>query len=318
MKYNVLIAGAGQLGSRYLQGLVNCQHPLAIFVSDVSPDSLARAEARWCEAGGEGGKHELQVNVGFEHAPQHLDIAIVATNADVRIDVVRAIANRSTVDYWILEKVLAQSEDGIEQLNDLIGSNSHAWVNTPRRMMSWYKELKKIAKIHSPVNVEVSGGHWALGCNAIHFLDFLAWLSGEGLVDVSTQGLNKIWYPAKRDGFWEIQGEMTAKFSGGSKMSLICDGSNRATQISLRNDNSLWSIDERQGVAQRSDGFAVQGHIEYQSSMTAGLIDLMLDTGQCDLPDLRESSDLHLPLIRALNAHWNRNMPNQLSFVPIT
>lgn len=318
MKYNVLIAGAGQLGSRYLQGLINCRNPLAIFVSDVSPDSLVRAEARWHEAGGGEGRHELQVNVGFEHVPQHLDIAIVATNADVRIDVVRAIASRAGVDYWILEKILAQSEDGIEQLNDLIGSNSRAWVNTPRRAMSWYKELKKISKIHSPVNAEVSGGHWALGCNAIHFLDFLAWLSGEALVDVSTQSLDKIWYPAKRDGFWEVQGKMTAKFSGGSEMSLICDESDRAIQVTLRDANSLWSIDERQGVAQRSDGLAVRGHLEYQSSITAGLIDSILDTGQCGLPSLRESSALHLPLIRALSAHWNGNMPNQLSYVPIT
>ena len=46
MPKTVLIAGAGQLGSRHLQGLAAAEASLRIFVHDPSNDSLARAEAR--------------------------------------------------------------------------------------------------------------------------------------------------------------------------------------------------------------------------------------------------------------------------------
>ena len=47
MSATILIAGAGQLGSRYLQGLANCQNNLNIFVLDISEQSLQIAKQRW-------------------------------------------------------------------------------------------------------------------------------------------------------------------------------------------------------------------------------------------------------------------------------
>ena len=46
----ILIAGAGQLGSRYLQGLANCQNTLDIYVQDISKQSLQIAKQRWEDA----------------------------------------------------------------------------------------------------------------------------------------------------------------------------------------------------------------------------------------------------------------------------
>ena len=42
MSNNLLIAGAGQLGSRYLQGLALFDKPLNIWVYDISEASLER------------------------------------------------------------------------------------------------------------------------------------------------------------------------------------------------------------------------------------------------------------------------------------
>ena len=49
MAYNILIAGAGQLGSRYLQGLSKFKDLLNIYVFDISDDSLKMAQSRWEE-----------------------------------------------------------------------------------------------------------------------------------------------------------------------------------------------------------------------------------------------------------------------------
>ena len=43
----ILISGTGQLGSRYLQGLANCQNNLNIFVLDICEPSLKISKQRW-------------------------------------------------------------------------------------------------------------------------------------------------------------------------------------------------------------------------------------------------------------------------------
>ena len=47
MSATILIAGAGQLGSRYLQGLANCRNTLDIYVQDISKHSLQIVKQRW-------------------------------------------------------------------------------------------------------------------------------------------------------------------------------------------------------------------------------------------------------------------------------
>ena len=47
MSATILITGAGQLGSRYLQGLNNCRETLDIYVNDISEQSLQIAKQRW-------------------------------------------------------------------------------------------------------------------------------------------------------------------------------------------------------------------------------------------------------------------------------
>ena len=47
MSAAILIAGAGQLGSRYLQGMANCRNTLDIYVQDISEQSLQIAKQCW-------------------------------------------------------------------------------------------------------------------------------------------------------------------------------------------------------------------------------------------------------------------------------
>ena len=47
MSGTILIAGAGELGSRYLQGMAKCKNNLDIFVLDISKQSIKLARKRW-------------------------------------------------------------------------------------------------------------------------------------------------------------------------------------------------------------------------------------------------------------------------------
>ena len=121
MSAAILIAGAGQLGSRYLQGMAKCRNTLDIYVQDISELSIQIARQRWegeyqpsIDFHGEltesAAQHKITFESSFEKIPNKIDIAIVATNADVRPQVVKQITANNEVRYWILEKILAQSE----------------------------------------------------------------------------------------------------------------------------------------------------------------------------------------------------------------
>jgi predicted dehydrogenase len=317
MSYKILIVGAGQLGSRYLQGLAKVARQLDIFISDVSSDSLARAEARWHEVANSDSQHSLRFGLGLSHLPQEIDVAIVATGADVRAQVVSAISVHCTVRYWILEKVLAQSLQEMDQIQAAIRNNRKAWVNTLRRTVDWHKEIKANLGQSGPFSIAVEGGNWSLASSAIHFLDMLAWISNEQLLSIETQQLDH-WHESKRAGFWEIYGTLVAQFSGDSVATLTCQKLNQPYIIWLRAGQDEWKINESLGIAENGAGLVVRGKLSYQSEITARIIESILETGQCELPSLKVSAELHRPLIHGLLEHWNKNMPNKGSRVPIT
>jgi predicted dehydrogenase len=292
-KFTVHIVGAGQLGSRYLQGLSKCQNPLRITVQDISSESLAQAELRWQEAGGPSTHHEVSFHTELKQCPQQLDMAIIATTAHSRPEVVKNVAQHSNVRYWVLEKVLAQNSQGLDEIQLHVGSASLAWVNTPRRMIPWHNLIKERLQLQSPLRLTVTGDAWNLASNALHFLDMMAWWSGESLVAVSSDHLDARWLKAKREGTWEVYGVLTATFSGGATATLISGHSgDPAYLIELADDKGLWRIDEAK--------------------------DEILATGNCQLPSLKTSVAIHRVFVDAVLGHWRRHIDPAAIFIPIT
>lgn len=318
MRYKILIVGAGQLGSRYLQGLSKVTMPLDIVASDLSSDSLARAQARWKEVVAPNSPHQVRYVTGLSDVPEEIDLAIIATSADVRPAVVSQLAEKVAVRYWVLEKVLAQSESDLDVITSVLGVKGNVWVNTPRRMMSWFRELKNATSNRTKATCAIDGFDWGLACNAVHYLDFMAWWSGEVVSEIQTDQLAPEWHKAKRPGNWEVYGTLIAKFAGGSELVLHCNSEPTPRTMILGTADSQWSIFELEGKALRTDGLSLQGRLEFQSEMTGALVESIFATGTCNLPSLSESVALHRPLLSALVAHWNNTMPDQLSYVPIT
>lgn len=314
----ILISGAGQLGSRYLQGLAKCRFPLKIYVQDTYGESLVRAEQRWNEVLGSETHHGVSFHKNIEDLPQQLDIAIVATTADVRPKQVGEIVRHAEVRYWVLEKVLAQSETGLDEIVSHTKGSARAWVNTPRRMMPWHQQIKGQLGINHPMTFKVEGGLWGLACNAVHFLDLFAWWTGETLQAVNTDRLAQHWFESKRPGNWEIAGTLEARFSGGSRA--ILSAKNEAVPICLELDDGRlsWLINEAEGSAKRSDGLEISGHMTYQSELSATLVESLLENGCCDLPTLEESVALHRVFIRSMLEHWKHAEKPDATFVPIT
>lgn len=314
---NILISGAGQLGSRYLQGLAGCKRSLDIHVHDVDEASLLRAQQRWEEVITSGALHQVTLHKSLEAVPASIDIAIIATTARWRPDVVAAIAARARVDAWILEKVLAQSDAGLDAIEQHVGS-SKAWVNTPRRMLAWHQTLKSHLVNGTPMRLTVSGGAWGLACNSIHFLDMFAWWTGETIESLETSALDSTWVESKRPGNWEVMGTLTVRFSGGSVATLSAQEGDVVYRFELDDGVHTWLIDEAAGAATRSDGLDLPGRLPFQSEMSAALVESILTSGSAELPTLAQSLEIHRPFLASMLAHWRATVEPQANSVPIT
>ena len=314
----LLLVGAGQLGSRYLQGLARVNQQLSITVVDPSSASLDVARQRLAEVT-QATRHEVNFTSLLEEAPRQLDLALVVTPAHCRSDVVSAITAQHEVDAWILEKVLAQSAQQVEQIERCLTGQSQVWVNTPRRLMAWHQAIKEKVLPSSPeaLQVRMSGGHWGLACNAIHFIDLVTWWTGASVDDVDGRGLGN-WQPSKRSGFQEVFGTLVVNFRDGSSLELSCNQSDAPSRIEVETPEGIWLIEEAAGKAVGPSGQVIAAQLSFQSALTAPLVEQILTAGRCDLPSLAESAAQHRPFLDSLLQHWNHSKSREDMVVPIT
>jgi hypothetical protein len=317
MNHRVLIAGAGQLGSRYLQGLSNCRLPLEIWTFDTSEASLDRARQRWAEVAQSGSAHRVDYVMRLTDLPPTFDLAVVATTADVRPALVGELARHSRVGNWVLEKILAQSTGAIETITAAIGPDAGAWVNTPMHMWTLYSRLRERHPGAMPVEASFEGFR-GLVCNAIHYIDLMARWNGASIASVDTSGLQGPWYPAKREGFFEADGVLRLSFSDGSLLHLSSYRDKPGYRARMRIDNLEWEIREPDGLARAESGETLAGPVEFQSQLTGPLAESVLQQGRCALPTLAQSAAQHVPFLAALQAHWNATMPTPRNALPIT
>jgi hypothetical protein len=318
-KIQILIAGVGQIGSRYLQGLASYPNALEIWLYDVSPQSLMLAKNRWIEVN-ENSNHVLYEALKIENLPRDIQLAIIASTADVRPHLVTAISSHAKVKYWILEKVLAQSVEGLKQISKSIPDNSLAWVNTPMYLYPLYREMCTKLK-GFPVKAKFAGIN-GIASNAIHYIDFISRWNGATVNTVMTGQLGK-WSPYfKRPNFYDVSGCLELGFTDGSTLQVEGISEKRLIDVNFSlalPSGELWRISEHGGKAKSSTGHEITAKgFYYQSELTATVINQIFSGHYPDLPTLSQSIDQHQMLLHSLLLHWNKEMAVQDVNIPIT
>ena len=316
---HVLLIGSGQLGSRYLQGLVGVGQELLITVVDPSASSLELARQRLADVTPVT-SHEVRFSTSIDDAPRQLDLALVVTPAHCRAEVVAAIAAQHKVNAWILEKLLAQSSQQVDQIETALEGHSRVWVNIPRRLMTWHQEIKAQLLDSCPpvLLVRIRGCNWELASSAIHYIDLVNWWTNCNIDRVDCRGLQN-WQPSKRSGFQDVQGTLLITFGKDIILELhSCKTGPYQPQIAIETPDGVWLIDEEAGQAAGPSGQEIAGHLTLQSALIAPLVEQILAAGSCELPSLADSAAQHRPLLDALRQHWNYSQSRQDVAVPIT
>src|SRR5262245_42311402 len=208
------IVGAGNLGSRHLQAIAKLTRPAEVTVIDPDQATLDLAAKRFDEV--RSSKVSANYSRSLDALEHDIDVAIIATNADVRAQIVRELISLKHLGALLLEKVLFTKPGDYRDVAFLVRERSiKAWVNCARRAWPFYRRLHERLASSVVREVNVSGVDWGLGCNAIHMLDLAAWLSRSSSYTVDSVTLDNEIRPAKRRGFVEFTGALSGSFENG-------------------------------------------------------------------------------------------------------
>lgn len=317
--YTILLAGAGNIGSRHLQGAKKSANDLDIWVYDLSEDALALSRERFEQIPENGVKQTHYVN-SLDDVPRHIDVAIVATGSKPRAAIVRQILDSREVKYMVLEKFLFGRVAEYAETKALLDQKGvKAWVNCPYRMFEGYKHLKGMLDAQAPLSVSFgNGGNWGLCCNAIHYIDIFLYLTGQEDYSVDLSGLENEVLDSKRPGYVELIGDLTVTTPRGDKLTLQTSKDGEFIQkIHMKNGAHAIEIDEAAGTI-TFDRNVFPLDFAFQSGLTGRLIDSLVESGTCDLSSFDKSSHYHIQFLTAVLPFINKIKGWSTDSCPIT
>lgn len=306
---NILLVGAGQLGSRHLQGLKAANLNANITVVDPSAESLKVAKER-CDAVTSTFRKEVSYTQELP-ASGDWDICIVATNSKGRFHLIKNLMSRYSVKNYVFEKILFSSECeyiDAEKAFDKIANN--AFVNCCMRQMDIYTEINKVVN-GQVFDMTVTGSKFGLVTNFIHYLDYAYQLSGKQSFEVDFSLTSKNLAQSKRAGYFECNGIIGVSFKNGSRLTVNCfDAGTLPVTISVSTPSVRYIVDEFNKVAYvQSDknGWRVDSQvitIPFQSQLTADTLTRIHEKSPIPLTPLKESVEIHLGMVKAFKKNF--------------
>lgn len=300
---NILLVGAGQLGSRHLQGLKAAGVDANITVVDPSAESLKVSKER-CDAVTSTFKKEVSYTQELP-ASGDFDLCIMATNSKGRFDLLKNLAGRYNVKNYVVEKILFSSEREYleaEKAFDKIAGNT--FVNCCMRQMGIYAEIKKTVN-GEVFDMTVSGSKFGLVTNFIHYLDYAYHLSGKQSFTVDFGLTSKNLAQSKRAGYFECNGIIGVNFENGSRLTVSCfETGALPVTISVSTPSVRYVVDEFNKVAYvqtEQNGWRMESQaitIPFQSQLTADTVMKIHEKSQLPLTPLKESVEIHLGMVK--------------------
>lgn len=319
--YNVAIIGAGQLGSRHLQGLKQSSLPMKIWVMDKSEESLIIAKERYDEVEPICEKQIELVN-DIIKLPDSLDLVVVATGSIPRAALVKGLLQHAEVKYMILEKILFPKSSEYDEIGKIIKEKGvKCWVNCARRLFGVFHQVESILS-GSNIEMRYEGFDWGLCCNAIHLIDLFMMYTKEDKYILDTTGLIPEIIKSKRKGYIEFYGTLKATTPKGSSLTLICK-----KERSERSDNDyIISIHDQMNrilVDEGNSELNINGHkssfrLPYQSETTGIYADMILRMGYIPLTSYYLSANYHREFIEKMLDYYNSLIEEKTDLLPIT
>jgi hypothetical protein len=322
----IVVIGAGQLGSRHLQGIAQSSFDILIEVVEPYEASRKTAEERYNQIENKSNVKSIAFIDTIDKLSDNIDLVIIATSADVRFKVIEELLSAKNIKNLVLEKVLFQTVEEYYSVEKLLKStNTECWVNHPRRMFPIYNKLKLKLQEAKEISYNFQGGDWGLGCNGLHFIDHLSYLSDSTSISLDNKFLNDTIYNSKRKGFVEFNGLLAGQLDSKYKFSLYSSETTSPSVHTIVSDVLVAKIDESKGeilLYEKKNNWELEiittKIIYFQSELSNILIEDILVKNKCMLPSYKEAMDLHIPYIECLLEKMNKINGQNNKICPIT
>lgn len=313
----ILIAGAGQLGSRHLQGVKSSKYELDIWVYDLSKESLKVAEERYNQIVSQN--KTVHFVTSIDEVPSDIDVVIVATSSKPRAIIIKQILESKSVKYMVLEKFLFTRLVEYDEIGKLLCKNNvKTWVNCPRRMWEGYKIISDFINKDKPVIFKYIDSDWGLCCNTVHYIDIFMWLSGCSCFRTDIESLIPEVVESKRPGYVELYGTEKFETDNGSILTLTSKIDSVPDPIVIiNNDDTNIQYNEVDGRI-IINGKTYNVPVHYQSGLSGLLVDELLELGDCHLAKYKESASYHIAYLRVISPYINKLLGSSSDSCPIT
>ena len=309
----VAIVGCGGIGSRHAQGAARAPEVSRIDCVDVDKNSIDLCKTRLEEI-----NHDKQVvfHSNVASLTEHVDVCIVATPSKNRKQVILDILDKINVKYFILEKIVFQTEEDFNLIEDVfLKQNIKCWVNCYSRAEERYKEVKKniakgssfkmIAEYPEPPNFN-------LGSSVIHILDLFCYLRNDYNLKTDLGGLEKTILESKHAGYMEFTGRIQAQNKFGDSLDIRPQAVS-SLRYTIQFENMEYVCSEDQDFyfcVTNKQKTLFESEFLWQNSLTNLYIRDIINNETCDLPTLNESYKVHRFLLEAVRDHFKIEVVN--------
>ena len=167
----VLIIGAGRMGIRHLQGVLQVKEIREVTILDINQGALTAAKDV------AAGDNRVKYCAVEQFIPQPVDICIIASTAGNR-KISHELASKCHCKFIMIEKPLGQSYEEVEELVSYFGAFSFTTVvNLNMRLYKPVIKLKQdllaYPQFYGEKVITLNTGTLGIGCNGIHYMDFM-------------------------------------------------------------------------------------------------------------------------------------------------
>ena len=321
---NLAFIGCGGIGRCHIEGVLNKKISNNLILIDQSKKSIELTVLSIKEHKNYTDEIKITIYGDIKDCKENIDYAVISTLSNVRHKLLNdLVKTQKKIKHIVLEKVLFDRMDQYDDILKFISKDTKIWVNTARRHFNYYRKAKFFLADNEITNINITGGGFGLGCNGIHFLDLVSFFSDTSHISSIHNALDECIYPSKRAGFIEFHGSILGSSNHINFMINSIANTKSPTTISIISKGKTVYINEGQGKmiliddikeTSKEINFILPLLSEFSSEIALNL----LKVGECILPELQESAQIHKPLINLFHNHAQKYMDLVEGHCPIT
>ena len=188
--FTILLLGYGNIGKRHLESILNFKSKTKIEITIIDNDFKKLKDLEHSSKLFNFKNVELILN---KNLSLKYNLCIIATNSSERLNVLKQISHIK-FDTVIIEKLIADNIKNLNLIEKVIKKSNFKkiYINTPRRYMNVYKNIKKDLNLSKPLSIFYTATNFKLASNSIHIIDLFQFFIGDKKIKNIFCQINKI------------------------------------------------------------------------------------------------------------------------------